>query len=527
MPHRPCIEENTLGDLVEGRLDEGARHALEAHLGDCAACRRLVSGAQNAHAQPDPVDADVERLTPGVRVGRYIVVEPIGAGAMGTVYAAHDPDLDRRIALKLLRARVATDELRARLLREAKAMARLSHPDVITVYDVGVYGTQLFVAMELVAGGTLREWLASKPRDWREILAVFRRAGQGLACAHAAGLVHRDFKPDNVLVGTDGRVRVTDFGLARTMEDGEHVATLSEWLAQDALDATIPPRADSTRAFSPFASITRTGALVGTPAYMAPEQLRGVPADARSDMFSFGVALYEALYGQRPFEGNSIVALRTATVAGAVRAAPKGSPVPPHVRSAVLTALRPEPGERYASMEALLEALGDGPAEDTAMPRRRGLRAPVLIATLAALATIAVGAVVLFGSASAPRGGIETVLARTEAPARPAPQTLSSPLKKAVIGGEDKVAAAPAPTAATTATTATTTRRIHVPKAAPPAAPRATDELALSTAPAPLSEPDVAPKRPVAQASAAPAPEPRHSNTTKEPLGGAATYDRE
>ena len=258
------------------------------------------------------------------------------------------------MALKLLHPRVASEDLEARLEREAKAMARLSHPDVISVFDAGRHGTQLFIAMELVDGGTLRQWLAAEKRSWREILAVFLRAGRGLESAHAAALVHRDFKPDNVLVGKDGRVRVTDFGLARAIGDDAIVKAN----ATSAERGTVP--GDEHEEHDVAASmLTRTGALVGTPAYMAPEQLRGDPADARSDVFSFSVALYEALYGERPYDGRSIAALRAAQNDGRVRPprADNGKRVPARLRRALLVGLRVGPHERYASMTELLAAI--------------------------------------------------------------------------------------------------------------------------------------------------------------------------
>jgi hypothetical protein len=357
-----CVGEDTLGAFVEGRLLAEDAALVQGHLAECLPCREIAAAAREMLGG----SGDDLRLSPGTRVGRYEIVHWLGAGAMGTVYAAHDPDLDRRVALKLLRADVGSDPLRARLSREAKAMARLSHPNVMTVHDVGAHGSRFFVAMELVAGGTLRGWLAERPRSWREVVGIFTEAGRGLASAHSAGLVHRDFKPDNVLVGSDGRVRVTDFGLARALRsEGEpdHGRIGSRGPGVDALGA----------------SITRTGALIGTPAYMAPEQLRGETADARSDLFSFCVALYEALFGERPFDGPNIPALRRATEAGEVRSVPAGSEVPSAVRDVVLTGLRPNPADRPDSMARLLDDLeagaradaGSGP-EATVRPPSRG-----------------------------------------------------------------------------------------------------------------------------------------------------------
>ncbi len=232
---------------------------------------------------PRPRDPSAEALERGAAVGRYVILDRIGAGGMGVVYAAYDPELDRRVALKLLR----TDRFAApghlRLLREAKALARLTHPNVVAVHDAGTFGDQVFVAMELVEGETLRQWLEAGARSWREVLDRLLAAGRGLAAAHAAGLVHRDFKPENVLLGRDGRVRVVDFGLAKALADA----------------AEEPAAPDSGGELA--SPLTEWGAVLGTPAYMAPEQIRGIAADARSDQFSFCVALYEALYGERPF----------------------------------------------------------------------------------------------------------------------------------------------------------------------------------------------------------------------------------
>ncbi len=207
----PCLDENTLLALGSAGLSPAEREAAEQHLDGCDACRELLAALgqlDSAVAAPEPAAPRVpslETLAPGATVGRFIVLHPVGRGGMGHVYAAYDPQLDRRVALKLLRADVwgpeASEEVRARLLREAQAMARLSHPHVVTVYEVGLAGSQPFVAMEYVEGQTLRAWLKAGPRSWSEVLRVFLDAGRGLAEAHAAGLVHRDFKPENVLVG--------------------------------------------------------------------------------------------------------------------------------------------------------------------------------------------------------------------------------------------------------------------------------------------------------------------------------------
>ncbi len=292
----------------------------------------------------DPVPS--QRIAPGTTLGRYVVQEPLGSGAMGVVYAAHDRGLDRRVALKLLHPTVAdSPEAQARLQREAWAMARLSHPNVLAVFDVGTVGDQVFVAMELVEGATLRQWLASSPRPMAEVLALFLQAGRGLAAAHAAGLVHRDFKPDNVLVDVTGRARVTDFGLARPLLPP---------------DAPLPEGGDVGAPDS--WELTRSGAFVGTPAYMAPEQVRREATDARTDQFGFCVALYEALYGERPFSGENAAALAFNVTLGKVRPPPRDAQVPQWLLTVLLRGLRVAPADRFASMEELLSALESDPA---------------------------------------------------------------------------------------------------------------------------------------------------------------------
>ena len=309
----------------------------------------------------DSLRSPAEQVTPGGLIGRYIVIRMLGAGGMGVVLAAYDPKLDRKVALKLLNARSGNlEQARARLQREAQALARLDHPNVVGVYDVEQHGEQLFVSMELIAGQTLREWLRADahPRPWREVLARFVDAGRGLATAHEAGLVHRDFKPENVMLGDDGRVRVMDFGLA-----------------------TLTPTASGGPycADAPAESLTQTGAAVGTPAYMPPEQLEGRRTDARGDQFSFCVSLYEALYGRRPFSARSIGELLRAFARGQIDEPPSPTKVPPWLRRAVVRGLATDPNERWPSMTALLDALTDDPS-----PRRRRRGMAALGLTLAA-----------------------------------------------------------------------------------------------------------------------------------------------
>jgi len=275
------------------------------------------------------------------RIGRYEVIGIIGQGGMGVVVKAHDPQLVRTVAIKLVRARrgpqATAAEDRARLLREARALAALSHPNVVPVYDVGEHGDSLFIAMQFIGGANMRVWLEREKPEWKRVLGVLRAAGRGLAAAHAAGIVHRDFKPANVLVGDDGRVRVVDFGLARARID----------VAADAVtgDAAV------------LGGITQAGVLVGTPAYMAPEQFGGGVGDATADQYSFCVSMFEAIYGVPPFEANDFRPLVTLKRAGRIAERPPGTGVPDDLHAAILRGLSVDPASRFASMPDLLREL--------------------------------------------------------------------------------------------------------------------------------------------------------------------------
>jgi serine/threonine protein kinase len=364
-----CLDPDAVAAFLTGDLAPGPLRALESHVDRCSACRELLSALAKSGSLSEvslaaisrwqlsspslsstvPYGASDVQLPAGARVGRYLVLEPLGTGGMGIVYAARDPELNRRVALKLLRndavTPVARGALAERLLREAQAMARLAHPNVVAVHDVGSHGDQIFIAMEMVDGQTLAAWLSSARRSWREVVAVFLPAGHGLVAAHAAGLVHRDFKPENVLVGDDGRVRVTDFGLARS--------------------ALVPPTAPTAASPSqPDASaqaLTVTGALVGTPFFMAPEQFLGRPIDARSDQFSFCVALWFALTGQHPFAGDNAASLAKAVTEGQLRPPPRRDRLPRWLRRVLLRGLSVDANRRYPSMAALLQALEHDP----------------------------------------------------------------------------------------------------------------------------------------------------------------------
>jgi serine/threonine protein kinase len=308
-----------------------------------------------------------------MQIGRYVLQDRVGSGGMGIVYAARDTELDRNVAVKLLRlgggSRSET-ERRRRLLREGKALARLSHPNVVQVYDVGEHDDRVFVAVELVAGRNVREWIEESDPGWREALQVFIQAGRGLAAAHDAGIVHRDFKPENVLVGDDGRVRVLDFGLAR---GATHV------LDGTGEDEPAQPGEGSSLA----TPLTEPGVVMGTPAYMAPEQHLGRSADARTDQFGFCVALHEALYGTRPFSGKTRAALQRAVVGGHVEPFPSDRDVPRHVSRILLKGLSASPEDRYPDMHELLREL------EAMQPRRS--RRLAYVAAAAAGGLLALG----------------------------------------------------------------------------------------------------------------------------------------
>lgn len=330
-----------LAAFAAGSAGEDECSAIEHHVLDCANCRDTLA----LLATTAPRSAEERPWSRGGSVGRYLLLDRIGAGAMGEVFEAYDPQLDRKVALKRMR----DASHRPRFLREARAMAAVAHPNVIAVYEVDTDFEQAFIAMELVTGGTLADWLRRTPRTPGEIVAAFEQAAQGLAAAHREGLFHRDFKPANVLVGDDGRVRVCDFGLARFGDQ---------------------PRAGATtRNEAATTVLTHDGGLVGTPAYMAPEQLTGERGDARSDQFSFCVCLYEALFGQRPYRGETIAQLVEAMDKPA--SCPPASGLSRPVRRALTRGLNPDPTRRFESIDGLLPSLS---------PSRWSRTAPWLLA---------------------------------------------------------------------------------------------------------------------------------------------------
>ncbi len=378
-----CLSETQAVAYVEGQLaaDERARATL--HIDRCDACGWLISELARATplavVEPEPVasGADVV-LVPGRQVGRYVVGERLGSGGMGVVFSAYDPELDRNVALKVVGPGLAHDAAaRARLLVEARAMARLAHPGVVPIYDVhATAGGNVVLAMERVDGHDAQQWLAEARPDWREVLAVLIPAGRGLAAAHAAGIVHRDVKPSNFLIGRDRRGRITDFGLARTQPRQGDIADVS------------PDLGDGTASVLSM----RSGALLGTPAYMAPEQHAGQTASALSDQFSFCLVLYEAVYGERAIVASPVTRHSGGTAPAAqatarpMRPAPRRSRVPSWLRRILLRGLAVEPERRWPSVLALLDALEDAPRRR----RRRWAMAGVAAAMLAAAGGFAV-----------------------------------------------------------------------------------------------------------------------------------------
>ncbi len=385
-----CLAVDVALGFVDHQLSPALRAEVERRIDACPSCREIVAeaarntepevrsddeagtkverpGGRVASPRPaandPPEHAGLERLEPGEVVGRYVVEKHLGAGGMGVVTLARDPALRRAVVIKLVRPDVfaSRDEetaYEARLEREAQAMAQLSHPNVVQIFDTGRHRDRVFLAMEYVPGQTLDDWLIESPRTHPQILAKFAQAGAGLAAAHHAGLVHRDFKPSNVLVNPEGLVKVTDFGLARAVVSTE-----------SSISASPAPRRSGVHAI-----LTQADSVIGTPAYMAPEQAAGEPVDARSDQYSFALALVDGLLDQQPSRRkvsvHDLAELETALAM---------ADVPGPIRAALLRALSEAPASRFATIDDLLAALA---------PRKR--RNWPLLMTLLVVAVVGV-----------------------------------------------------------------------------------------------------------------------------------------
>ena len=410
-----CLDANVVQDLMSGSLEAVTRSAVLGHLDTCDECRQLLSftardvarssvdhaigleatalplpielaatmatlgggggggsfdQALDATALPtevggparNPSQRDAPR-TQGRKFGRYTLIERLGAGAMGVVWRAEDNELRRHVALKLLKR--PDEALVQRLHQEARSMARVGHPNVVTVFDSGVVAGETYIAMELVEGQSLRAWQTAMRHTIPEIVQAYIGAGRGLAAAHDAGIIHRDFKPDNVLVGNDRRVRVTDFGLAAAKPTIGGVSEIGD------------------------VNLTTQGSVLGTPAYMAPEQFTGGNVDTRTDQFNFCVALYEALYGERPYAGKTFEELGESVCEGRLKPPPAGTRVSGALRAIVGRGMSPRPGDRYPTMDHLLTELG----RDRARPWRRTAIVTAALAAVLALGLVSDGIV--------------------------------------------------------------------------------------------------------------------------------------
>jgi tetratricopeptide (TPR) repeat protein len=369
-----CLDENQVLALVHGRLSGDELQAAQEHLDGCMDCLDLVGFYQQSAeiTQDDDETHDHEfvplseseeielNATQGSKIGRYEVIRSLGRGGMGVVYLARDPELDRPVALKLVKPSLQADEradhFEKRLMREARAMAKLAHPNVLTIYDVGIQEGSVFLASEWVDGCTLDEWMSEGPHRWPPVAARFREAARGLVAAHAAGLVHRDFKPSNVMVGKDERVRVFDFGLVKS----------------------------TTGSIGDVTTQLSGNFVVGTPAYMSPEQMVGKAADERSDQFSFCASLYEALAGVRPFTGRNLTELLTNIGSGKLDEPKK---IPKWLWDMIKRGLKKNPDDRHASMKVVLEILEKGLGNR----RRRSVMVAVASLTLVGIAAGATG----------------------------------------------------------------------------------------------------------------------------------------
>jgi serine/threonine-protein kinase len=437
-----CPPVDRLIAFASGELTDDKSADIEQHIDSCGECRAALSNF--AKGGPPPA------------LGRYRIDTVLGSGGMGIVYRAYDPQLARPVAIKVVR-RAGDDEAgRARLVREAQALARLSHPNVCHVYDVGSEGDEVWVAMELIDGVSLRQW-CEQHRDRDEIVTVLLGAAEGIAAAHAAGLVHRDIKPENVLVTRDGRAIVTDFGLARH---------------EDAIN----PHA-STWGNDPH--LTATGAIAGTPAYLAPEQLLGDPIDARVDQFAWAVMAYELLTGQKPFP--IVFAVRVEAIRQGL-AAPASLPGP--IANALVRAMAAAPTDRFPTMRDLMAAMRAQPGRRALVPKRGRAAAIAGIAVLVAGAGV-VGAWQLTHEPEPAPKPVQVAAAKNIAPLPTAtPPVATAPATTTPIAAPDAAVAAAPPPQVRAAAPPTTTPAVAAPKKTDKQ-PDKTQSMQATTTPAP------------------------------------------
>lgn len=375
-PEQPArLTANELARRFDLELDTvlrlGASEGFHLHAQEAVPVKRQEDITDRIDGLPGPNDD----LPLGTKIGRYELLEKLGEGGMGIVYVAHDPQLRRNIAIKVLRLGVSewsdedTHAHRKRLMREAQAMAQLSHhSNIVPVYDVGTFAERVFIAMEYIEGLPINTYISHHKLDWWEIRELYNQAAEGIMEAHRSGLVHRDFKPDNVLVDNSGRVKVMDFGLARLEGAGLRKRIVDSGINKSPLHQTL----------------TATGHIMGTPAYMAPEQFLLDTVDARADQFSFCVSMYEALAGYRPYQANSFPSLARKVLSRAIVFPPRDSDVPEWIWDALIKGLETKPEDRWASMRDLIEALREPPPHIKAQRRRKAVRVIGLVAGMVA-----------------------------------------------------------------------------------------------------------------------------------------------
>lgn len=347
----------------------------------------IQSETTDDHQNDAPTRGDATDQRTPQSCGRYVIVERVGVGGMGAVYSAYDPELDRKVALKLIRVpatkahdqttAATSQDLHNQLVREAKSMARIAHPNVVPIFDVGSVGTQIYLAMELIEGQTLDQ--LPPARDWREAVDRLYGAGLGLAAIHRAGMVHRDFKPPNLLVEADGTPRITDFGLAQASSRKSDDAQPAHALAAHN-SSSVTPRGDGHDSMA--------GRVAGTPPYMAPEQHRGDAPTAATDQFAYCVTLFEQVFATRPFPARKIEALSRAKHAGEIEFGGRRSQAPRWLVELLRRGMDPQPERRYPDMKALLRALDDG----RRLKRRRWTTA-LQISCALTLASVGINAV--------------------------------------------------------------------------------------------------------------------------------------